>query len=329
MSTEDISAELSEGADATQDNDTEENLDLDDTDDVPSTWDDKGDPDTDDSDTDDTAQETAQVIRVKAGGQVHEINMADTERVQQLLSLGLGARPAFAERDKLRKAVSGKDKEIEALKKYKGLWDKLEASKGNREALYEKIFGEKFETAAKAWKDQQDQYESASPEERRLLDLQRKTEAQAREFEERAKTWEERQRDADTKVEQASLKELRAQMLPEFYKYEFSEKVKDQATAAKLNKALWKLAIAELKEQGDVEDLPAEVVRKAFRDTHDMLWSNAQTSAKQEVKRIVTKKKETAKKQAQVASTRNYTGDPSKLAQEKDPVKLFRKMFGR
>lgn len=285
-----------------------------------------------DADSDETAQQkaAAQAVReFKANGKTHQVNMADQKLVDQLVTLGLGARPVFTERDQLRKQVGAKDKQIAELGKYKDLWTKLESSKHNHDALYEKIFGRKFDEVIGERSKWSQQYENASPEEKRLMDLQRRLEQSENAEVERRRLLEQQQADLAAKAEAAERKELKAMLLPEFYRHEFSSKIKDPDRAQKLNTALWKLTVSNLKANGDEWEPTPEAIRKAFRETAEMLYGEAKQGARTEVKQIVEKKKKTAKEQAQVASTRNYAGtsDTKALAKEKDPVKLFRKMF--
>lgn len=291
-----------------------------------------------DAETDTPAKsKTSKAIReIKANGKTHTVDMSDQNAVDQLLSLGIAARQVFTDRDKLSKTVKAKDSQISDLQKYKDLWNKLEARKNDKEGLYEQIFGEKWADAVAAAAKQQAAYENASPEERRWMDYQKQLEQQKKMLADQQRDWEAKQTELQAKQHQAELKELRGQMLPEFSKYEFTSKVKDQNLAEKLNKSLWRLTIADLKERfGDSDEIPGHEIRKAFRDTHDMLWASQKTAAKQEVKQVVDKKKAAARQQAQQASTRNYSsskGDPNgaDLAQlAKDPVKLMRRMFGR
>ena len=334
MSNEDITSQLSEaeGLDAAEaDGEGEEESQLDYDGEVESTWDDKGDGEEESAETDVPARKGAQAIRkIKAGGQTHEVNMGDEESVNRLLSLGLGARKLFSERDQLRKTVSGKDKVIAENAKYKDLWTKLEARKSDKPALYEAIWGESWEDAMDREVTRRQAYAEASPQERAHMDRQADQDAKATRLAQQEKEWTEREAALAERSEKADVKELRSQLLPEFHRYEFSQKVKDPARAEKLNAALWRMTISNLKSYGDDAELTAEQIRKEFKSTYDLLSGNATQTARQEVKKITEKKKVASKQQAQAASTRNYQEhDVAKLSQEKDPVKLFRKMFGR
>jgi hypothetical protein len=332
MSTEDIAAELGSDTDVADSPDASlDNPDLDSDAEIPNSWEDaEGDNlEADDDDTPAPAKKKqAQTVKqYKANGKVVEVDLTDQARVDQLITLGLGARQVFSERDSLKKANVTKDKTIAELSRYKDLWTKLEGAKGDHDALYEKIFGRTFDETYAERKQQREEYEAATPEERRLMDLQKKFEADRKAWEDRQKQIEEREKKVSENAEQAERKEIRAQLLPEFYKYEFSSKVKDPEVAEEMNAALWRLTVGNLKKY---EDLSPDVIRKEFAKVAKMLSGSAAEQAKTEVKKITEEKKKASKQQAQVASTRNYAGTPdvSKLSKEKDPVKLFRKMFG-
>lgn len=334
MSNEEMSAALE--APATADAaETVEPDDLGSDDEVPATWvdEDEGDQDELDPDSEPAARQkkgAPQVRDVKANGKVHKVDMSDQAAVDQLLSLGLGARQVFSERDQLRKSTKTMQTQLADAKKYQDLWQKLEASKNDHDGLYQKVFGKSFAEAAKAFVAEQQAYEQASPEERRYMDLRRQIEADRRKTDEDKVTREAEARKLEERQDQLDLRELKTQMTPEFMKYEFTSKVADEDVAAKMNKALWKLTVSDLKEQyGDLDEVPPGAIRKAFRETHDMLWSNHKQVAQKEVKQITETKKKTSKEQAQLASTRNYGSGKSldALAKEKDPVKLWKKMF--
>ena len=301
--------------------------------DVPETWMDseEGDEEVPGAEGDSMAQsKTAPRVKTyKANGQDVEVDLADQERVDQLITLGLGARPVFSERDKLRKQVGVKDKELAELRPMKDLWNKLEAAKGNHDELYQHIFGKSFKEVIDAEIERRRVYESASPEERKLLDYQRSIEEMKRQMEEQQQSWQQRQKDAETKEQHARQREVRAQFMPEFHKHEFSSKVDDPVMAEKLNTILWRQTVANLKREfGESEQIPQEAIRREFASVASLLEGNAAKRAKAEVSKAVEQKKQQAKTQAQQASTRNYTKSTDKdLAKETDAVKLWRKMF--
>lgn len=271
------------------------------------------------------------VRKVKANGKIVDVDMADSEAVDRLLSLGLGARQVFSKADKLEKSNKSLTAQLAELQKYKDNWQKLESRKTDKAALYEAIFGTKWHDDIKADREYQERYNAASPAERQFMDYKRQLDDQKRQMDQERQERESARAAFDAEKDQLKLQSLKGVMTPELQRYDFTQKVKDEATGERMNKALWRLAIADLKEQyGDQDDIPPSAVRKAFRETHDMLWSNHKQAATQQVKQVVEKKKTAAKEQAQIASTRNYnTGkDHKDLAKIKDPVKLFKKMFG-
>ena len=335
MSTEEINAELSSTEDVDLDSEALDNPELESDDEVPNSWEDGTEGDSEDEEaTTDTPQQKKKadqaVSQYKADGRTHEVDLSDQARVDQLITLGLGARRVFSERDQLKKALDTEKKARQEDGRYKDLWNKLEAAKGDHDALYEKIFGRKFEEVYAERKQRDAEYDAASPEERRILDMQRKFEAQQKAWEAQQRDLESKQKDVETKAEEAERREVRSMLMPEFYKHEFSKRVKDPEVAAEKNEALWRLTVGNLKKYGDDWQPDAETIRKEFAKVARMLAGNAQETAKKEVAQITAEKKKAAKTQAQLASTRNYSGsaDTSKLAKEKDPVKLWRKMFG-
>ncbi len=263
----------------------------------------------------------------KANGRDVEVNMADQEAVDKLITLGLGARPLFSQLDKVKKELHAAKIAIEGKDRYEKMWKKMDSMQGDHDALYEAVFGRKYEESYNERRDWEKRYEAASPEGREILDERRKLDNDRKQLAREAKAREEAGKEIDGRVELAEKKELRSQLLPEFHANEFSKKVKDPARAEKLNAVLWKTTINNLKAL-DVELTP-ELIRKEFRATAALLAGDP-AEAKNEIKKVVAEKKEASKEQARVASTRNYSGPSDKdLAKEKDPTKIFRRMFGR
>lgn len=330
MSNEEMAAEINstdDGADPV----VEEDL----TSDEP-LWGSEGDDASTDAEATDPAQETpAQTVRkYTANGREVEVDHADTARVDQLITLGLGARQVFSERDKLRRTVGQKDRELEDLRKYKSLWDKIEASKHDRAGLYEKIFGEPWQAALDRELSRKQAWEAATPEERRILEHQQKLEEMQRKMEERERLYEEQTRKAEETSKQAAIRETRAKFLPEFHKHEFSQKVADPEEAEELNAILWTTTVRNLKKAyADQDDIPSEAIRREFERVARRLGGNAKEAASKEVKKVVEEKKATAKTQAQAASTRNYRSDAEEARElakrAKDPVGLLQYMYDK
>lgn len=271
-----------------------------------------------------------QLRKFKANGREVDVDMGDQEGVDRLITLGLGARPLFSKVDKLTKDLAAASKKAESGQRYEKMWKKLDSMKSDHDALYEAVFGRKYDEAFKERKEWSDRFESASPEQQNVMLEQRRIQQEGLKLKREREEWESTKGEGESKLEQAERKEFRAQLLPEFYKHEFSSKVKDGARAEKLNAVLWKTTISNLKGYGEDVEITPELIRKEFRETAALLAGDAKAEAKQEVKKVVEQKKKVSQQQAKVASTRNYGGAGDKdLGKEKDPVKLLRRMFGR
>jgi hypothetical protein len=297
-----------------------------------SNWEDQTDDDAQSVGEDgETAPVEAQVRQIKANGKMHEVDMNDQEGVDRLLALGLGARQLFSKADKLEKENASLKKKVESGSKYERMWKKMDSLKSDHDALYEAIYGRKYEDAYKERRDWDNRFEAASPEQQQVMLEQKSTADERRRLERERQEWENSKQETDSKVEAAERKELRAQMLPEFYKYEFSSKIDDSVQAEKLNAVLWKTAVSNLKAYGDDVEITPELIRKEFRETAELLGGSAKKTAEKEVKKVIEQKKQTSKEQAKVAASRNYgANSPDRdLAKEKDPVKLMRLMFKR
>ena len=322
MSDEEIQAELGtndeSSADVNQEPEDEGNF---------SSWEDEtSDVDGADATDANAAAVQPQTRTFKANGREVEVDMSDQEGVDRLITLGLGARPLFSKVDKLTKELSTAKQRLEAVGRYEKAWKKLDGLKSDHDALYEAVFGKKYDDAFKERKDWQDRYEAASPDVQRAMVDQRQNAVEAAKLKREREEWEASKGENETRAEEVDRKELRTQLLPEFHKNEFSSKIKDPVRAEKLNAMLWRQTISNLK---GYDEITPDLIRKEFREVAALLAGDAK-EAKQAVKKVVEEKKQVAKQQAKVAATRNYSGSSDKdLSKEKDPVKLMRRMFGR
>ncbi len=332
---EEIQAEMGDtSSDDAEEAQEDANPDLESDDDVESTWEDDENQQDDDTDaeTGKKARKGAPEVRkFKANGKEVDVDMADQPRVDQLITLGLGARAVFTERDSLKKAAAVSAKTISELSKFKTLWGQLEDAKAaGKEALYEKIFGEKFDDVVSARAKAQAEYDAATPEEKRFLDYEKRIkqaeQAQAARDRDAKKAIEA----AEAKNREADVREYKSKLSSEFYKFEFSEKVSDPVRAEKLNKTLWRNVIADLKSEfGEADEVPQEAIRRAFKENASVLLGDSKQQAEKQVKKVIDEKKKTAKTQAQAAATRNFNKtDDKALSKITDPKKLWKTMFG-
>lgn len=303
---------------------------------IPSVWDDDGETDeeatSDQQETEspkaakskakpETEEPAGKTMKVRADGKVHDVDLANEAELRKLLSYGLAAPRVMTEVDKLRKEVADS----------KATWAKYE--KMTPERLIELKTGKSFNDYVKGHVDRQKAYESASEEERRLMDLKAQTEQMDSKRSAEVEAYEAKLAAADARVEQAEIKEMKSVLYPEFYRHSFTGKVTDAEVAKELNDTLWTMAVTNLERKyGHEDDLPIHAVRAEFARVAKMLDGNAKAAAKRELTTTITEKKKTAKETAQLASQKNYAKgmDPAKAAKlAKDPVALFRSLVGK
>ena len=326
-SADDIQSTLS-GDDNLQTEDIQEDPNDGDDLEVESTWEDNDEGDDQVDENAPPARKAPQAVReVKANGKTHQVDLKDTAKLDRLLSLGLSAPKAYSELATARKEIATHKARGDEGEKYKKLWSNLEAAKSDPEALYEKIFNKPFKQAV----DEAIAYRNASEEERALIDKQKHAERLEQRLADAERTAAEREKAAEEKSNQAEIREYKSRLTTSFRKYEFSSKVDDEVKAERLNKMLWRNVVADLKaDYGDKDDIPQEVIERAFKEASELIGSTIEAQAKHRVKTITEEKKKTSKTQAQAAASRNYSNqDVSKLAKETDPVKLFNRMFKR
>jgi hypothetical protein len=270
------------------------------------------------------------VRRIKADGEWHDVDISNGKELDRHLSMALAAPRIISENDKLTKDNVVLKEERDELRK---TWARLEHLKEtDRDQLDKMLYGKTFKEAVDEEIADRERYQNASPEERDLLDLKKRTE---RLEAKRAKEHEEFEAERETsnqRVEEAEMRELRSTLHPSFYKHAFSEEdVGDVDEADELNDGLWEMAILKLdRDHGEEADITPAMADAAFSAIKRRLTGNAKRTAEKEVKKITTAKQSAAKRNARAASTRNYkkqkpsNEDYAKFA--KDPNLLWRMM---
>lgn len=276
----------------------------------------------------------ANVRHIKANGQVHDVDLKDEKKLDQLLSLGLAARPLFSEVDRLRKDVGRISEELKAKSAKADAFAKLESVAHDPKELFRMITGGKVD-----WDQMIEQeaarklrFQNASPEEQRVLSLEEENNILKRERERHKADIEQRSRDAEARTEAAKKQELYTKLQSEFVKHTFTDG--DQVVSEGRNEILWNSGLDLAKKYAekhgiqDVSSLPAETIRKIFSHTKRVMTGDAQQQVDKKVREVIDTKKAEAKSQAQVASSRNYSKpiseDLMKLAHR--PTDLLKKL---
>lgn len=266
-------------------------------------------------------------ITYTVDGETKTISLAEA---QKELSLVGGARRAFTDSAKLRKQLSASTKELTESRKFRESWDKLEDLKHEPEKLYEVIMGRPFTEFLKEVEDRVKLYSGASPEEKIALDQESEIRRLRQDVDR-----EKRQRDRDNKKAtddkyEADKTRMQTNLERSFFKHEV--KVDDPQTANEVKEMHWLKSVADLKKldkQG--VEITQKVIDKVYGDNAAVLRSFYSKSADKTIKEQSTKRSETAKSKAQLASVGNVKSSVSKNLTKQDPLSLFHtlKRLGR
>jgi len=255
-------------------------------------------------------EEDLEVLRTKSGTEV-KISYSDRAAIKQNALMALGARKWQAERD----AAQAKLKELEpdykdAVEFRSSITSAFE--KSGLEGLvnlltndaegYKKYIAQELAVAK--------QYESASPEQRALLDERRANEQLKKELEADRKAREKQIQDAETKSKLAAEREEQAQMVSfqeisgtSQKKFSFVGKLDNPDIEEALDTKVWGKVRGELEKLPDETEITPKLMDSLFSKYYDALQKGLNVkTAKEADKKVAEKKKEAQTKVAATAS---------------------------
>jgi hypothetical protein len=256
-------------------------------------------------------EEDLEVLRTKSGTEV-KISYSDRAAIKQNALMALGARKWQAERD----AAQAKLKELEpdyndAVEFRSSITSAFE--KSGLEGLvnlltndaegYKKFIAQELAVAK--------QYESASPEQRALLDERRANEQLKKELEADRKAREKQIQDAEAKSKQAAEREEQAQMVSfqeitgtSQKKFSFVGKLDNPDIEEALDNKVWGKVRGELEKLPDETEITPKLMDSLFSKHFDALQKGLNVkTAKEADKKVAEKKKEAQTKVAASAAS--------------------------
>jgi hypothetical protein len=280
------------------------------------------------------AAPVSSVRKVKADGEWQEV--ADKD-IDSLLSMGLGARRVFSERDKLRKDNQRLVTEVKQAAEIRSAWDKLEAAKDDPEALFRLITGGKeLKEYAQSYAERARKMEQASPEERRAYELEEQLAAERKEKAQILSQAERRSQAEQERAEAARQQEVKSIATPAWKTSLESLAIDDPEAKSRVGKALWRDTWAEIEslqdaaaEAGGELELTDELIRKEFEKTAKALNFTIKTQANKQVKQVVEAKKTAAKQTAQIAASQNYRDSVDPKLARMSPMEILKHMTQR
>jgi hypothetical protein len=268
-----------------------------------------------------TPESPAQTIKFKANGEDIELPL---EEAQKRLSLAEGARQALQDRAKLSKENKLLQEQAKELAKYKDTWDKLESVKHDRQKLFEMITGEPYDDLIRKESERREIYQNGTEEQKQLLAQAERVQRLEREIELEKTRKDSESKRIDQQRYEAEKQQVRTVMEKEFYKHDLPT---DLAPAAqsKLKAMLWKQSTDDLKQyHKEYGKITNKMVEKAFADNAALLKGGLKASVDKQVADVREATKQSAKENAQLASTKNSgTAIDPKLA-SMNPSDLFK-----
>lgn len=264
-----------------------------------------------------------ETITFPANGKEEEISIEDARK---RLSMDAGSRKWTSDKDKLSRTLKERDVKIESLSKYKESWDKLEEVRHDKSKLFNLITGDDYNTFIDREVAKRELYKNGSEDEKRIMEQDsRIQELEARNERDRAEI-KKRQDAAEATEYEAEKIRMHNLMTEEFRKYDIGEVAPEVGN--RLKKMLWQQSVAELKlYKNKYGKLTPQMYEKAFRENASALQKFTQEKVEVGVDKEIRSKKESAKTNAQLASTRNYKKVIPSNVTRQDPMSIFNNIF--
>jgi len=231
-----------------------------------------------------------------------KVSYTDREKIKKAYEMAAGMRKAFSERDTFKQKVSAMETDYKDLK---SSWGALEEafSKSGVAGIVNLLGGKNdaFESFMKSEVDKRNRYATASPEEKRQLDLQSQLD---QERAEKKQLMDKVQADLSASQEakkSAEQKNAESVLHPTFDKYRFTGKLGDASLEEQLDSAVWTQAREKLMALPDDTDITPAMVDKAFRETANTFRKAIDKQASTQVQQTVAKKKVAAQEAAAAA----------------------------
>ena len=264
----------------------------------------------------DTKPKSPTIRKIKAAGKVHEVDLSDEKKLDQLLAMGLGGRKAFSEADKLKKEVASMKSQLDELTKYKKAIDYLEEAKDDDEEAFRRVTGGRsLNEAFKRIREKEEFFATATTDEIEQFELKERLARLEKAKEAEAATAARLKEDLETTSYQSEKKALQTRMAAELNKVSFSELVSDTTEAHEWDEAIHAKAGKGIKRYwekfGDrhPDGVPDALIKREYDRAAKFFKKQFAAQVDSKVAELDTKRSEEAKTNAQVASTKNYSTD--------------------
>lgn len=232
-----------------------------------------------------------------------KVDLNNKEQLKTTLAAAYGFRKMQAERDN----VSARLKDIEP--KYTELkqgWDALENAyqNGGVEGLIDLLGGKKgyYSEWKKGELEKELRYQNASESEKREIELREKLEKLEKESSLREKRAAEEAQRAVAEREEAQLRSLESQITPAFNKHRFAGTLGDSSKEARLDKAIWDQALANLEALPEDVQLTPQLIEREFKQIATEFRAIIGKQAQVQAKKVIENKKQAAQTQVAAAA---------------------------
>lgn len=290
-------------------------------------------PESGESDESQAAEDEAQASAVQdyltytADGQEFK---ATKEEAIRALSLAKSSRRVFSEKAQLQQALKKAEQVAKENSAFREKWEQAVAGARSPKEVWERLTGQKFDELLDAEMQRRQAYANATPEERKILDYESKFHEMKSRVDHIDQESKKRLEDAEKKSFETKVEYFKSLAEPVFNQH--VEKIAETNPQAvnKLAKMLWITSVRDLQEYKKRGYEPnRKMIEKVFSANAAALRAEQAAATDKGTKAAVAQKKETAKQQAQVASTRNYTSKPGRDYSKMNPLELFHALTGK
>lgn len=273
------------------------------------------------------------ILTDETGRKKLKVDWNDREKLKKYVQMAHGARKWQSERDAAKSALARIEPEYKELKETYTALDQAWRKDGEA-GIINLLSGnpKAYESMEQKIAAKYEFLKSASPEQKKLYDLEQQYASEKRERERLAQEQKEFMSKMQADREAVQAKEVESIVYPAFEKYRFKGKLGDETTEHHLDQAIWTQTLARL-EQLPEESINSSVIDSEFRKVAATFGKVIGQQANEKAKKVVESKKVQAKEAASTAATKGMkrtesSGDVKDKIVKGDLRSAFMDMIG-
>jgi len=243
-----------------------------------------------------------------------KVDLNNKEALAKILPQAYGFRKMQAERDSAKAELA---KAAPRLQELESNWQTLENTYQEHgvEGLIDLLGGKKghFAEWKKAEFEKELRFANASESEKQRIALEEKVARMERESARRAAKAELDAKAAVQARDEASMRNLEAQITPAFNKHRFAGTLGDTAREQAFDNAVWDQALKNLEALPETQDLTPAIIEKEFKSVANTFRAAIGKQANEQARKVIENKKKTAS--ASVAAAVNRPRGPATAEQ--------------